>query len=306
MATEPALSVHGGAWDIPTPERDAHRRGCLQAAREGGRRLTEGASALDAVVAAVRALEADGTFDAGVGSVLTREGAVEVDAGLMDGESLRVGAVGAAPCLAHPILVARLLLEEPELSFLVGAAATRFGEEHGVPPTSAAALVSPRERARWEALARHRATVRSAFSGTDSTPPAPRGTVGAVARDRRGHLAAAVSTGGTPFKPSGRVGDTPVVGCGFFADDGLGAVSCTGFGETILRVQLAHLAARMLPDASGADDAARRALELLSTRAAGLGGMVILGARGAAAARWNTPTMAFAHWTPEGVTADCP
>ena len=145
MATEPALSVHGGAWDIPAPERDAHRRGCLSAASAGGRMLDDGASALDAVVAAVRLLEADGTFDAGVGSVLTRDGAVEVDAGLMDGHRLRVGAVGAAPCLAHPILLARMLLDEPELSILVGPAATRFAEECGIPPTAAvpASSMSP-------------------------------------------------------------------------------------------------------------------------------------------------------------------
>jgi beta-aspartyl-peptidase (threonine type) len=308
--TAPALAVHGGAWDIPPAERAAHAAGCRAALEAGAAALAAGGAALEAVVAATVSMEASGIFDAGRGSVLNAEGAVENDAGLMDGDSLRVGAVAAMPRTAHPIRVARLLLDEPELAFMVGDGAVRWAADRGILPCAAADLVHPREAARYAELRRVRATVRSAFAGRDDAadprPAAPRGTVGAVARDAAGRLAAACSTGGTPFKPPGRVGDTPVVGSGFFADALFGAAACTGFGETILRVQLARLACERIVPAGSADAAALEALGALRARAAGLGGLVVLGPHGRPAARWNTPTMAYGFWTPEGVHSDCP
>lgn len=302
--SDPALMVHGGAWDIPLAERPSHAEGCRQAAVHGGRILAAGGSALDAVTEAVALMERSGVFDAGSGSVLNADGAVEVDAGVMDGATLRIGAVAAMPRTLHPIRVARLLMDEPELSFLVGEGAVRWADERGIPPVHPESLIHPRELARYETLRAERSTVRRAFSG----PPAadrPRGTVGAVARDAQGGLAAACSTGGTPFKPPGRVGDTPVVGSGFFADRHWGAAACTGFGETILKVQLARLACERLIPAGSADAAALEALGALATRAKGLGGLVLIGPHGRPAARWNTPTMAYGQWTPAGVEAEC-
>ena len=297
--------VHGGAWDIPPAERPSHAEGCRQAAAEGGRILAAGGSALDAVVAAVTLMERSGIFDAGSGSVLNSDGVVEVDAGLMDGASLRIGAVAAMPRTLHPIRVARLLMDESETSFLVGEGAVRFAAERGIPPVSPESLIHPRERDRYESLKLERSNVRRAFAGP-SAADRPRGTVGAVARDAKGGLAAGCSTGGTPFKPPGRVGDTPVVGSGFFADLHWGAAACTGFGETILKVQLARLACERLVPAGSADAAALEAVGALATRAGGFGGLLLIGPYGRPAVRWNTPTMAFGCWNSEGVEADCP
>jgi len=297
----PEAWVHGGAWDIPIEERSAHAEGCRRAAEAAGRILAAGGTALAAVVAAVEFLEADGTFDAGDGAVLTSDGTIETDAGVMDGASLRLGAVAAVPACRHPVRIARRLLDEPELSILAGPGARRFAEKTDVWKEVLDVAGHPRERRRFRQLSATRKTVRIAFEGD----PFPKGTVGAVARDARGNTAAAVSTGGTPMKPPGRVGDSPIVGCGFFADDALGAASCTGFGETILRVQLAKEACRSLVEGN-AETALASAFDDFVRRANGVGGVILLGTKGPGAVRWNTPTMAWGRWTPEGCVAECP
>ena len=297
----PEVWVHGGAWDIPIEERPAHAEGCRRAVETAGRILAEGGTALAAVVAAVEILEADGTFDAGDGAVLTSDGTIETDAGVMDGATLRLGAVAAVPSCRHPVRIARRLLDEPEVSMLVGAGARRWAERTSVWHEVVDPRGHIRERRRYDAMRSVRKTVRMVFEGD----PFPRGTVGAVARDAHGNTAAAVSTGGTPMKPPGRVGDSPIVGCGFFADDTLGAASCTGFGETILRVQLAKEACRSLVEGN-AETALASAFDMFARRANGVGGVILLGTKGPGAVRWNTPTMAWGRWTPEGCVAECP
>jgi beta-aspartyl-peptidase (threonine type) len=301
----PVLAVHGGAWDIPPAERPAHAEGCRAAALAGGRILAAGGSALDAVEAAVVVMEDSGVFDAGVGSVLNAEGRVETDAGIMDGETLRLGAVMAAPRTRNPIRIARLLMEEREFHQLAGDGAVRYAEARGVPPVSPESLIHPREAERFARLVRRPIFVRDAFSGP-LVPEGPRGTVGAVARDARGGFASACSTGGTPGKPPGRVGDTPLVGCGYFADSRFGAAACTGFGEAILKVQMARTACERIVPAGSPDAAALEAIGALFARAEGYGGLVIVGPYGEPAARWNTPTMAHAFWRDGEVTAACP
>jgi beta-aspartyl-peptidase (threonine type) len=207
------VAVHGGAKEIAPEEADAHREGCRRAAQAAATVLRAGGPALQAVQAAVRSLEDDPTFNAGHGAVTTVAGSVEMDAAIMDGESLGVGAVAAVRRLRNPIDAASLVLKaDPVL--LVSDGAEEFAARQGVQLVPAEEF----EAAAGEAM---------------------RDTVGAVAIDRHGHLAAAASTGGLDGQLRGRVGDTVMPGAGFYADDRLGATAVSGDGEAIARAGLA-------------------------------------------------------------------
>jgi beta-aspartyl-peptidase (threonine type) len=294
-ARAPTIIVHGGAGsrgvDDPASSGadDAARlAGVRRACEAGFEVLRAGGSALDAVVAAVRILEDDETFNAGTGATLTATGEVELDASVMDGATLRCGAVAAVKDVQNPVLLARAVMERTEHVLLAGAGASALAREVGIPPYENALLVTPRQRARFEA-ARPR------------SPGAPgHGTVGAAARDARGHLAAATSTGGTALKRPGRVGDTPLVGCGTYADDLLAAVSCTGHGERIIQLTLARHAADLVGAGLAPDAAARRAVELLGSRVGGEGGLIVVGPEGEPAFALNTPAMARAWVATDG------
>ena len=182
----PVLLVHGGAWDIPDDQLEAHRRGVTRAVKAGYALLKEGGSSLDAVEAAVTLLEDDETFDAGRGSFLTRDGRVQLDALLMDGATLRVGAVACVERLRNPIQAARLVLERSPHLYFVGQGAEEFAREQGITLIENEELVLDRERQRLaEAQARERAGIPDqTFAGTQ--PPADsHDTVGAVAHRRR-------------------------------------------------------------------------------------------------------------------------
>ncbi|HEX8298601.1 MAG TPA: isoaspartyl peptidase/L-asparaginase, partial [Rubricoccaceae bacterium] len=239
----PALVVHGGAWDIPDSETDAHLDGLRTAIARGRRVLERGGSALDAAEAAVVAMETHPAFDAGRGSVLDRDGGVQLDAGMMCGATLRWGAVAGVRALDHPIRAARGLLDDTDGSafgarLLVGEGAERYAAEIGLPHVAAERLVVERERERFDAI-RADPTYHPSrgIAGPDTAQDAPQGTVGAVALDAAGCLAAATSTGGMPYARAGRVGDAPLVGSGFYAD-AHAALSATGWGEAIATVQL--------------------------------------------------------------------
>ncbi len=285
----PAIVVHGGAGD-PGPEDsssggpeaprlDGVRRACAA----GSDILRRGGSALDAVEAAVRALEDDPLFNAGTGATLTAAGDVELDASIMDGETLRCGAVAVVKDVKNPVSLARAVMERTEHVLLAGPGASAFAREAGFPVHDNALLMTPRQRVRWEAARR-------------SAPASKAGTVGAVARDVHGHLAAATSTGGMSMKLPGRVGDTPLVGCGTYADDALAAVSCTGHGERIVQLTLARHAADLVGRGLSAAEAAREAIALLGRRVRGDGGLIVVGPRGEVGFAHNTRAMSRA-WT---------
>ncbi len=277
--------VHGGAWDIPPEEREAHRLGVLAAARRGLDVLSGGGSALDAVEAAVVVMEDDPALNAGTGSVLNREGAAVLDAGIMDGEYLRAGAVAAVTTAPNPVRVARRVLEASPHVMLAGSGAAAFAVEQGFPPVPPQALVVERERRRlaaWEA--------RRQVASSVTTVPAD--TVGAAALDRSGRLAAAASTGGTLGKLPGRVGDTPVVGAGFYADSRVAAVACTGWGEGILRMALARAAVVRIEGGKAPESVARGLLGRLRERTRGAAGMLIVTPDARVTAAWTTPRMA--------------
>lgn len=218
------IVVHGGAGPVAPERADRLRAGVRAAAAAGNNLLQRGGSALDAVVAAVRVLEDDPEFGAGIGSALTRDNTIETCASVMDGATRRVGAVAAVPDLATPVIVARAVLEIGEHALITGAGAARFAQEIGIQPAAPGALVTPR--------------AQQQLAAAKGKPFSQGGGVGAVARDRNGNLAAATSTGGAVFRRAGDVDDAAVPGVGTWADDQF-AISTSG-GEVIFRVTLAH------------------------------------------------------------------
>jgi L-asparaginase / beta-aspartyl-peptidase len=295
----PVLLVHGGAWDIPDEEVEAHTRGVLRAAKEGYALLAQGCTALDAVEAAVTILEDDETFDAGRGSFLTADGRVQLDALLMDGATLRAGAVACVERVKNPIQAARLVLERSPHVYLVGAGAEEFARQHGIALIENAELVVDRERHRLQA-----AQERARAGGPDLTfagePPSSHDTVGAVALDAAGNLAAATSTGGTLNKTPGRVGDSSLIGCGGYADNRSAAAALTGWGEPIMKLVLGKWAVDRVP-LRGPEQSAQDSISYLHARLQGHGGIILLGPDGRFGLAHNTPAMAWGLATPGGL-----
>jgi len=283
-ARVPAILVHGGAGADPTDGRDEVRAGVQDAVAAGWRVLAAGGRALDAVEAAVRVMEDHPRFNAGRGSVLTTAGTVEMDASIMEGDRLACGAVAAVRRVANPISLARHVLDDGRHVLLVGEGAEAFARAAGMPACDPEMLVTDRQRRR---LAEQRA--RAAVGG---------GTVGAVALDRRGTVAAATSTGGVAGKLPGRVGDSALIGSGTYADSTLGAASCTGSGEAIIRVVLARRALDYLKDADDARYAAQVAVDLLVEEGKGSGGLILLDWRGRMGWAQSTPFMPVAWMSP--------
>ncbi len=303
---KPSLIVHGGAWDIPDEAVEACKAGCDRALAAGWSILSRGGSALDAVEAAVVVLEDDPVFDAGFGSHLSLDGGVECDAIVMDGATLRAGAVATLRHIRNPIRLARKVLENCPHMMLVAEGAERFAVEQGISLCRPEELVADSERDAWlkcrnskHAAAHHRGHEQ--------------GTVGAVAIDHEGRLFAATSTGGTCCKLPGRVGDSPLIGCGCYADSEAGGVSCTGYGEAIMKVVMAKTAAEFLRHPAGTESdpnplvlpkpatpdiasvAARESVQILAKRTHATGGLILLDREGNPGFAFNTPRMAYGY-----------
>jgi len=279
----PTIIVHGGAGADPAEAREL-RQGVRAAALAGWRVLSASGAALDAVESAVRVLEDDEHFNAGRGSVLTRDGTVEMDASIMEGDRLQCGAVGAVARVANPITLARRVLDTRRHVLLVGDGALAFARAVGIPECDPATLVTDHQRKR--------------HAGSAARPATVGGTVGAVALDRSGTVAAATSTGGTAGKLPGRVGDSALIGSGTYADSSIGGVSCTGDGEAIIRVVLARRALHYLKDAEDPDYAAKVAVDLLVEEGRGQGGLILIDWRGRTGYATSTRLMPVAIMAP--------
>ena len=263
MAVNPVILVHGGAWAIPDDALEAHLHGVEAAAAQGWQVLQRGGSCLDAVEAAVVAMEEDETFDAGRGSFLNMDGRVQLDALIMDGATLRAGGVGCVEHIRNPIRAAKKILTESPHVYFVGTGAERFAQEHGIELCPNDELIIEREVERLrEAKKQGYLEMPDEFG-----PMRSHDTVGAVALDRDGNIAAATSTGGTLNKAPGRVGDSSLIGCGCYADNRSAAVSTTGWGEPMMKLVLSKWAADRVEDGLAPQEAAQRALYYLKSAA---------------------------------------
>jgi beta-aspartyl-peptidase (threonine type) len=296
---KPSLIVHGGAWNIPDEAVEDCRAGIRAALEAGWKILSSDGTATDAVQAAIVSLEDDPTFDAGFGSHLNRDGRVQLDAILIDGASLKAGAVAAVERIRNPIRLARLVLENSEHMMLVGPGAEQFAQENGLPLCDPEDLILDRERTAWRRCLEDSHASEHHFSHDLDT-------VGAVALDSRGRLVAGTSTGGTCCKFPGRIGDSPLIGCGCYADLDAGGISCTGHGEGIMKIVMAKMAADLLTDpqvlsphrqksdpGSLAQAVADACVRKLAHRAHTTGGLILLDREGHPAAAFNTDRMAY-------------
>jgi beta-aspartyl-peptidase (threonine type) len=265
----PALIVHGGAGAVKDDTLPARLDGCKNAALAGWRLLERGGAALDAVEAAVIVLEDNPLFNAGTGSTLNCLGEVEMDAAIMEGNSLRAGAVGAVQGIKNPIQLARRVLEDGRHVLLVGEGASCFARQVGIREVPRESLIIQAERKRWQE--KH-------------------GTVGCVALDAAGTIAVGTSTGGIFNKLPGRVGDSPLLGCGTYADES-GGVSCTGNGEAIVRVLMAKSALVCLGSGAEPQTAANEAVALLAAKTGSTGGLIMIDRSGRIGYSRNTSHM---------------
>jgi L-asparaginase / beta-aspartyl-peptidase len=275
---EPSIIVHGGAGPIRDDSLSARLEGCKAAALAGLKILDQGGSATDAAETAVVVLEDNPLFNAGIGSTLNRLGKVEMDAAIMEGQSLRAGSVAAVSRIKNPIKLARRIMEDGRHLMLAGEGALLFARQIGFPECPSESLIVDHRRKSWQD--KH-------------------GTVGCVAVDSDGQLAVATSTGGIFDKLPGRVGDSPLIGCGTYAD-GYGAASCTGDGEAIIRVVLAKSAVDMLKAGADPQTAVEEAVALLAARTGSSVGLILIDSQGKIAYARNTTHMPVCWATAPG------
>lgn len=284
-----AIAIHGGAGTIErsriTPEQDRSLRSSLDAAVDAGYAiLAKGGTSLDAVSAAVRVLEEDPQFNAGKGAVLTHDGRAELDASIMDGKTLRAGAVTGVQHVRSPIELARKIMEQSPHVMMAGAGAEEFALEQKLEFVPNSWFITPRRRE----------DLRRALAGL---PPPPdqlvgMGTVGAVALDKNGNLAAATSTGGMTNKRWGRVGDSPIIGAGTYANNASCAVSATGHGEYFIRYTVSRDICALVEYRNWSlERAAREVVQNKLKAAGGDGGIIAVDARGNVVMEFNSEGM---------------
>lgn len=287
-----SIAVHGGAGSmtpdsLSPPDEAQCRAGLARALDAGATVLKQGGGALDAVCVAACMLEDDPQFNAGRGAVFTREGRIELDAATMDGRDQRAGAVAGVTTVRNPVLLARAVMERSPHVFLAREGAEQFAREAGFATADPAWFATAERRRQLDEML--------AADGDGFDAAMKYGTIGVVARDGAGHLAAATSTGGLTGKRWARIGDTPVIGAGTWAEDGVCAVSATGNVEVFIRLAAAHeIAARIRL----AGQSAREAVDGVIARVGqldGKGGVIVIDRNGGIAMAFNTPGM-FRGW----------
>jgi Asparaginase len=285
------IAVHGGAGTISPEQADEapYHDGLQAALRAGAAVLEAGGSALDAVQAAVQSLEDCPLFNAGRGSVYTADETHEMDASIMEGRSLRVGAVAGVSGVRNPVALARAVMEHTNHVLLVGEGAMTLAREQGVDQAEPAYFHSEERLAQLQRVRAQGAGVMALdhSAKTLTETPAPiqedgkHGTVGAVALDVNGNVAAAVSTGGLTNKRPGRVGDSPIVGAGIYANNATCAIACTGTGEHFLRACVGHdIHARMAYKGESLEQAGEAVVHGVLKDIGGSGGLVSVDAQG--------------------------
>lgn len=303
-----AIVIHGGAGVIERSSMDAateaaYREAMAAALAEGQRVLESGGSAMDAVEATINLMEDNPLFNAGRGAVFTAEGRNELDSSIMDGATLKAGAVAGVTRTRHPISLARAVLEKSPHVMLTGAGADAFALTSGLEQVDPAFFFTER---RWSALEKELNARKLPIPTRPINAPSPGsnistgpliddhrfGTVGVVALDSNGNIAAGTSTGGTTAKRWGRVGDSPIIGAGTYADNNSCAVSATGTGEYFIRLTVARtICARMQYKGETLQGAADEVIQKQLTALGGDGGIIALTADGQLVWSFNTPGM---------------
>lgn len=304
LKMRPVIAVHGGAgtWQ---PERSRSGLvGVKRAAEAGFKVLIRGGSALDAVEEAVKVMEDDGSFNAGYGSSLTIDKRVEMEASIMDGKTLQAGAAGLLKDVRNPVRLARLVMEKTDHVFVVGEGAEKIAQIFGLEKRNP---ISELRLGYWkrqmETLNKGKFPLPKLAELAEAHPDIfSLETVGAVALDIGGNVAAATSTGGFPLKLPGRIGDSPLIGCGTYADNSCGACSATGVGEIAIRLVLAKTVCDYMAGGKTAQKAVETAIRLVNTRILNnysSMGLIAVDMKGNIGAAHNSPNLCWAYMNTE-------
>jgi beta-aspartyl-peptidase (threonine type) len=298
--SRPLILVHGGAGLRRLTPAQAT---CLADALVIGYAIPEqGRPAVIAVECTIGLLEQSGLFNAGRGANCQLDGVQRMDAAIMEGAHLEAGAVASIEGIVHPITAARLVMEDTSHVLLVGPPATRFAQHGQLEqlPKARSPRRSSGRSSRASTVAAQTIHLYRAMLKSKRTQKDRYGTVGAVALDRSGTVAAGASTGGIDSMLPGRVGDSPLIGCGVYADNQSGAVSMTGMGEGIVRLVIAKSICDRLGMGKSPAVAARQVLRMLVSRVRGSAGALVLSTDGRFAIRHVTPHMAAGWWNGTG------
>ena len=301
---KPVIVVHGGAGTWHPERSQAGLEGVKKAAKTGFDILKNGGSAVDSVMEAVVVMEDAGAFNAGYGSSLNIEKRVEMEASIMDGRTLQAGAVGLLKNVKNPVRLARIVMEKTDHVFVVGEGAEKlakiFNLERREMMTELRLKYYEQQR---KALLEGKFELRKLASLIKNYPELFQlETVGAVALDKDGNVAAATSTGGFPLKLPGRIGDSPLIGCGTYADNQAGACSATGVGEIAIRLVLAKTVCSYMEDGKTAQEAVEAAIKLVNQRLSATYdsmGLIAVDTYGRIGAAHNSPNLCWAYVTSE-------
>ena len=299
----PVIAIHGGAGTLSRAHISAEQERAYHAALQqvllaGQAVLAQGGTAMEAVCEAVRLLEDCPLFNAGHGAVFTAEATHELDAAVMDGTTLAAGAVAGVSRIRNPVQAARAVMQNGQHVLMVAEGAERMAQEAGLATVEPSYFSTPARHAQLLAAQALQAGVvldhdgAAALAGRAIDEGRKMGTVGAVALDAHGHLAAATSTGGMTNKLPGRLGDSPLIGCGTYADDRTAAVSCTGHGESFIRVAAAHdVCARMAYGGASLEAATHAVVHEALPAVQGTGGLIAVDRQGNVCLPFNTEGM---------------
>ena len=299
----PVIAIHGGAGTLSRAHISAEQERAYHAALQqvllaGQAVLAQGGTAMEAVCEAVRLLEDCPLFNAGHGAVFTAQATHELDAAVMDGAALAAGAVAGVSRIRNPVQAARAVMQNGQHVLMVAEGAERMAQEAGLATVEPSYFSTPARHAQLLAAQARQAGVvldhdgAAALAGRAIDEGRKMGTVGAVALDAHGHLAAATSTGGMTNKLPGRLGDSPLIGCGTYADDRTAAVSCTGHGESFIRVAAAHdVCARMAYGGASLEAATHAVVHEALPAVQGTGGLIAVDRQGNVCLPFNTEGM---------------
>ena len=275
----PKIIVHGGAGDIVDEHLNAHLSGCKEAIEIGWAILDQGGTSLTAIEHSIRMLEDNPVFDAGRGSYLNQDGFVEMDAMVMKGDGLNIGAVAGVSQIRNPISLAIQILHDSKHNMLSGQGALKFAQTLDLEECEPNWFITEYTHNIWK---------------KEINKSRKYGTVGCVALDNYGNIAAGTSTGGTKHKETGRIGDTPLVGCGTYADNTTAGVSATGDGEAIMKVVLSKLACDLTLTETSVEHATNKSIQILNSRTRSQAGLIMIDNKGNLGCAFNTPRMSRA------------